>query len=90
MKSRIVCAICQHNFVQAQRVLDSFQLKEAHYFEKSVKIYSYINLIIYTSFPIFPLYNKIPLNKSKNASVTFDRGGPYVKRPYAKMRFSKP
>ena len=34
MNCRIVGAICQHNFAQAQTVLVSFQRKEAHYFEK--------------------------------------------------------
>ena len=34
MNCRIVGAICEHNFAQAQTVLVSFQRKEAHYFEK--------------------------------------------------------
>ena len=35
MNCRIVGAICQHNFAQAQTVLVSFQRKEAHYLEKN-------------------------------------------------------
>ena len=38
MNCRIVGAIWQHNFAQAQTVLVSFQGKKAHYFEKSEKI----------------------------------------------------
>ena len=38
MNRRIVGAICQHNFAQAQRVLVSFQRIKAHYFEKNEKI----------------------------------------------------
>ena len=38
MNCRIVGTICQHNFAQAQRVLVSFQRKEAHLFEKNEKI----------------------------------------------------
>ena len=37
MNCRTVGAICQQNFAQAQRVLVSFQRKEAHYFEKKMK-----------------------------------------------------
>ena len=37
MDCRIVGAIRQHNFAQAQTVLVSFQQKEAHYFEKKMK-----------------------------------------------------
>ena len=36
MNCRIVDAICQHNFAQAQRVLISFQQKEAQYFENKL------------------------------------------------------
>ena len=35
MTHRVVRAICQHNFAQAQTVLASFQRKEAHYFQKN-------------------------------------------------------
>ena len=34
MNCRMIGAICQHNFAQAQRVLISFQRKEAHYLKK--------------------------------------------------------
>ena len=38
MNCRIVGAIFQHNFAQAQEVLVSFQRKQAHFFEKSERI----------------------------------------------------
>ena len=38
MNCRIVGAIFQHNFAQTERVLMSFQRKEAHYCQKNVKI----------------------------------------------------
>ena len=38
MNCRIVDAICQHNFAQAQRVLVSFQRKKARYLEKNVTL----------------------------------------------------
>ena len=34
MNCRIVSTICQHNFSQAQRVLVSFQCKEAYFLRK--------------------------------------------------------
>ena len=47
MNCRIVGAICQHNFAQAQTVLVSFLRKEAHYFEKNEKIVTLTNYFIY-------------------------------------------
>ena len=68
MNCRIVGAICQHHFGQTQRVLVSFQRKEAHYFQKNEKIVTLTNYFIHT-YPSFHLIlNKIPLNKMKNAS----------------------
>ena len=59
MNCRIVGAICQHNFAQAQRALVSFQRKEAHYFEKNEKIVTLTNFIIHPC-PCFHLIlNKI-------------------------------
>ena len=67
MNCRVVGAICQHNFAQAQTVLVSFQRKKAHYFEKSEKIVT-LTLFLHPC-PCFHLkLNKIPLNKTKNAS----------------------
>ena len=53
---------------QAQRVLVSFQRKEAHFFEKNEKIVTLTNFF-YTYVPMFLLnINKIRLNKTKNVS----------------------
>ena len=43
MNCRIVDAICQHNFVQTQTVLVSFQRKEALFFLKKKLKDGYIN-----------------------------------------------
>ena len=42
MNCRIVGTICEHIFAQAQRVLVSFQQKNAHCFEKKIKD-NYVN-----------------------------------------------
>ena len=73
MNCRIVGAICQDNFAQAQTVLVSFQRKKALYFDKSEKT---VTLTIYFVHfcPCFHLtLNKIPLNKTKNASDVWPR-----------------
>ena len=46
MNCKTVGAICQHNF--AQRVLVSFQRKEAYFVEKNEKIVTLTNFIIHT------------------------------------------
>ena len=51
MNCRVVGAICQHNFAQSQRVLVSFQRKEAH-LKKNEKIVSLTNYFIHT-YPCF-------------------------------------
>ena len=69
-----VGAIFQHNFAQAQRVLISFQQKEAHYFERNEKI---VTLTKYFKHPcpcFHLILNKIRLNKTKTP-WTFDRSG---------------
>ena len=76
MNCRIVGAICQHNFAQAQTVWSVFNEKKAHYFEKSQKIVTLTNYFIH-SCPCFHLtLNKIPLNKTKNASDVWPRRRP--------------
>ena len=47
MNCRIVGAICQHTFAQAQTVLVRFQRKEGHYFEKNEKIVTLTNYFIH-------------------------------------------
>ena len=68
MNCRIVGAICQHNFAQAQTVLVSFQRKKKHYFEKSEKIVTSTNYFIHPCQCFHLTLNKIPLNKTKNVS----------------------
>ena len=73
MNCKIVGAICQHNFAPTQTVLVSFQRKEARYFEKTKKIVTWTNYFM-RSCPCFHLIlNKIPLNKTKNASDVWPR-----------------
>ena len=57
MNCRIVDAICYHNFAQAPRVLVSFQLKEAHFFEKNEKIVTLVTLTYFFihTYPCFYL-----------------------------------
>ena len=52
MNCRLVGAICQHNFAQAQTVLAIFQQKNAHYFEKSEKIVTLTILYILAHVPL--------------------------------------
>ena len=68
MNCRIVGAICQHNFAQAQTVLVSFQRKKAHYFVKSEKIVPLTTYFIHPCLCFQLTLNKNPLNKTKNAS----------------------
>ena len=83
MNSRIVGTTCQHNFAQVQRVLVSFQRKEANFFKKNKKIVTLTNFF-YTYVPMFyVVLNKIPLNKTRKTPRTFDRSGSLDKHPRA-------
>ena len=64
MNCRIVGAICQHNFAQAQTVLVSFQRKMAYYFENGEKIVTLTNYYIHPCpcFSIFLFGSPVVLN----------------------------
>ena len=58
MNCRIVGGIWQHNFVQAQAVLVSFQRKTAHYFEiKSEKPFHFLKKLKKNTDFHFSFYN---------------------------------
>ena len=72
MNCRIVGAICQHNFAQAQTDLVSFQRKRAQYFEKSKKIVTLTNCFI-TEYDCPVFHDSLPVYLSRELEAVQKR-----------------